>query len=214
MWKWCQRSAENAWDGEQRKELLSFKSGGNVISIVAKPIIVVPQGQWMPLVCCQFSNVLWKIIVCYTEFLGDGDSKAHKLIVEQAVYGDVEVKKLECVGHFQKGLGSRLCSLKKRAGHLEDGKTLRGTGRLSETRINKLKVYYGNAIRENTHDLEAIQNAVMAIWHHSHSTDESPGHNLCPAGENSWCGFQQDLAKGTSDYKHQHPLPKLFTLTV
>ena len=51
--------------------------------------------------------------VHFTEFLWDGDSKAHKLIVEHAVYGDVKVKKLECVGHVQKQLGSRLQSLKK-----------------------------------------------------------------------------------------------------
>ena len=31
----------------------------------------------------------------YTEFLGDGDSKAHKLIVEEEVYGDKAVTKLE-----------------------------------------------------------------------------------------------------------------------
>ena len=37
----------------------------------------------------------------YTEFLGDGDSKAHKLIVEEAVYGDKAVTKLECIGHVQ-----------------------------------------------------------------------------------------------------------------
>lgn len=30
----------------------------------------------------------------YLEFLGDGDSKAHKLLVEEAVYGDVEVENL------------------------------------------------------------------------------------------------------------------------
>lgn len=53
-----------------------------------------------------------------------------------------------------------------------------------------------------------MQNAVMAIWHHSQSTDESPDHDLSPTGENSWCGFQRDLAKGTSAYKHEHPLPK------
>ena len=53
-----------------------------------------------------------------------------------------------------------------------------------------------------------MQNAVMAIWHHSQSTDESPDHDLCPDGENSWCGLQRDIAKGTSDYKHEHPLPK------
>ena len=30
---------------------------------------------------------------------------------------------------------------------------------------------------------------------------------MCPPGENSWCRFQRDLAKGTSDYEHAHPLP-------
>ena len=37
----------------------------------------------------------------YTEFLGDGDSKAHKLITEQAVYGDVEVTKLDVWAMFR-----------------------------------------------------------------------------------------------------------------
>jgi len=46
--------------------------------------------------------------------LGDGNSKAHRLIVEEAVYGVKEVTKLECVGHVQKRLGSRLRSLKTR----------------------------------------------------------------------------------------------------
>ena len=27
--------------------------------------------------------------LCYVEYLGDGVSKAHKLLVEEAVYGDV-----------------------------------------------------------------------------------------------------------------------------
>ena len=33
-------------------------------------------------------------------------------------------------------------------------------------------------------------------------------HDLCPPGEDSWCGYQWDIAKGTSDYQHNHPLPK------
>lgn len=146
----------------------------------------------------------------YTEFLRDGDSKSHKLIVEQAVYGEVEVTKLECVGHVQKRLGSRLRSLKKRLGQtrLEDGKSIGGSGRLTKTNIDKLQVYYGKAIRNNSHDLQAMKNAVMAIWHHTQSTDDSPDHDLCPPGEDSWCGYQRDIAKGTSDYQHNHPLPK------
>ena len=84
------------------------------------------------------------------------------------------MKKLECVGHVQKQLGSRLRSLKKQAGRLEDGKSLSGTGQLSEKKINKLQVYYGDAIRDNSHNLQAMQNAVMAIWHHSQTMNESP----------------------------------------
>ena len=48
----------------------------------------------------------------------------------------------------------------------------------------------------------------MAIWHHSQSTNDSPDHDLCPNEEDSWCGYQKDLALGTSDYQHSHPLPR------
>ena len=89
--------------------------------------------------------------VRYIEFLGDGDSKGHKLIVQEAVYGDKEVRKLECVGHVQKHLGSRLCSLKKRLGQsrLDDGKPIGGAGRLTNNTIDKVQVYYGRAVRNN-----------------------------------------------------------------
>ena len=154
--------------------------------------------------------------VRYTEFLGDGDSKAHRLIVEEGVYGNKEVTKLECVGHVQKRLGSRLRSLKTRLGQtrLDDGKSIGGTGRLTKKTIDKLQVYYGNAIRNNTHDIREMQNAVLAIWHHSQSTDDSPDHDLCPPGEDSWCGYQRDLAMGTSDYEHNHALPRAVADTI
>ena len=38
------------------------------------------------------------------ECLGDGDSKAHKKLVDEKVYGEIEIEK--CVGHVQKSLGS------------------------------------------------------------------------------------------------------------
>ena len=146
----------------------------------------------------------------YVEFLGDGDNKSYKVLVDEAVYGDVEVTKLECVGHVQKRLGSRLRSLKKRTGQarLADGKGIGGRGRLTDKTIDSMQVYYGKAIRGNTHDIESMEKAVMAIWHHSRSTDDDPDHDLCPAGETSWCGYQRDKAKGTADYSHQHPLPE------
>ena len=145
----------------------------------------------------------------YVELLGDGDGKSHNLLVNEAVYGDIVVTKLECVGHVQKRLGFRLRSLKKRTGQscLEDGKGIGGRGRLTDETIDSLQVYYGKAIRENTHDIGAMHNAVMAIWHHTQATDDSPDYDLCPPGEHSWCGFQRDQANGTTDYSHEHPLP-------
>ena len=91
---------------------------------------------------------------------------------------------------------------------LADGKAIGGKGQLTDKRIDKLQVYYGKAIRQNTHDIECMQNAVMAIWHHSKSTDENPDHDLCPPGEQSLCGFQRDISKGTADYVHKSPIPE------
>ena len=157
-----------------------------------------------------FQRSIEKHSARYVEFLGDGDSKAHKKLVEEEVYGEVPVEKLECVGHVQKRLGSRLRSLKKRLGKtpLQDGKSIGGAGRLTNSKIDKLQVYYGKAIRDNTHDIEAMKKAVKAIWHHTKSTDENPDHDLCPPGADSWCGFQRDLENGTSDYQHDHPIPE------
>ena len=53
-----------------------------------------------------------------------------------------------------------------------------------------------------------MKKAVKVIWHHTKSTDDNPDHDLCPPGADSWCGFQQDLENGTSDYQHDHPVPE------
>ena len=90
---------------------------------------------------------------------------------------------------------------------LEDGKPIGGIGRLTNNKIDQLQVYYGKATRNNTHDIQSLDNAVMAIWHHTRSSDDHPDHDLCPPGENSSCGFQRDLAKETTEYSHTQPLP-------
>ena len=98
--------------------------------------------------------------------LGDGDSKAHNELLQRRVYGDKQVTKLECVGHIQKRMGSRLRAVKKQMGNTElsDGKTIGGRGRLTEKRIDSLQVCYGEAIRNNTNSIAAMQNTVMANW--------------------------------------------------
>jgi len=44
--------------------------------------------------------------VKYENYIGDGDTKTFKAIQDLNPYDDVTVKKLECVGHVQKRLGT------------------------------------------------------------------------------------------------------------
>ncbi|CAN7944544.1 unnamed protein product [Ixodes hexagonus] len=81
--------------------------------------------------------------VRYVKYLGDGDSKAFLAVKAKKPYGDsVEISKLECIGHVQKRMGTRLRRLKKenKVGKLSDGKGLSGRGRLTDAVIDKLWV--------------------------------------------------------------------------
>ena len=50
--------------------------------------------------------------LCYTTYVGDGDSKSYMTIKKLQPYGpDVEIVKEECIGHIQKRMGSRLRAL-------------------------------------------------------------------------------------------------------
>ena len=63
----------------------------------------------------------------YTSFISDGDSKSYLEKVASDPYSGVTVQKLECVGHFQKRVGTRLRKRKsENKGKLSDGKPLMG----------------------------------------------------------------------------------------
>jgi hypothetical protein len=47
----------------------------------------------------------------YTEYFGDGDSKAYNEV--ENAYENIHVEKKECVGHVQKRVGTALWKLKK-----------------------------------------------------------------------------------------------------
>ena len=68
---------------------------------------------------------------------------------------------------------------------LEDGKPIGGTGSLRQGEIYQLQVLNRRAIRDNTHDIQSMQDAVIAAWYHTQSTEEIPNHDLCPPEENS-----------------------------
>ncbi|GFS89427.1 uncharacterized protein TNCV_1809541 [Trichonephila clavipes] len=132
--------------------------------------------------------------VRYTKYLGDGDSKAFTSIVENKVYGDhCSVKKLECIGHVMKRMGTRLRRLKTkmRGQQLSDGKPLCGRNRLTEAEIDRLQAYYGLAIRRNLSSVKDMQQAIWAIFLHKLSTHEKPQHGFCPSDSDTWCKFKK-----------------------
>lgn len=148
--------------------------------------------------------------VRYTNYIGDGDSKTFLSISESKPYGDTAVTKLECVGHIQKRMGTRLRNLKKEIGSkkLSDGKGLSGKGRLTDKIINQLSTYYGNAIRQHCNSVKEMRNAVWAVYFHTRSTDSEPLHSFCPKDASSWCKYQKSVINGDADkFRHKKTLP-------
>ena len=136
----------------------------------------------------------------YTEFYSDCDSKSFTSVCN--TYPDIQVKKLECVGNFQKRVGCRLRNLKKRE------KGLGGKGKLTNNTIDKLQNYYGLAIRSNKNNLKAMQAATRATLFHVASNKENSYHYPhCPTGSDSWCKYNKDQADNTSTYKPGPGLP-------
>ena len=131
----------------------------------------------------------------------------HSAIVEREPYGkDCIPKKLECIGHVQKRVGSRLRRLKSshKGVKLADGKGVSGKGRLTDAKIDLLQNYYGLAVRENLHDIDKMAKAIKAFLYHVASSDDNPQHELCPDTEDSWCGYKKD----PTTYHHKNGIPK------
>ncbi|GFX07752.1 uncharacterized protein TNCV_4160211 [Trichonephila clavipes] len=141
---------------------------------------------------------------------GDGDTKTFNALSENKPYGDdYLIQKIECVGHVQKRMGTRLRKLilvysKKK---LSDGKTIGGKGRLTDSLIDKLAHYYGNAIRSNSTSVKEMRKAIWAVWGHSCSTDDEPMHWFCPTNPNTWY-LDAAINNNLQNYKHKPSVAK------
>ena len=173
------------------------------------------------------AEILWRRSlnrhnIRYRWMVSDGDSKAFSAVED--TYDGIKVEKMDCVGHVQKRMGKHLMNLKATTkGKLEDGKTIGGRGRLTEEKIKQIQRYYGLAIRQNTLSdanptekdvsvaVYTMKKNIIAILHHCvKSEDREKQHRFCPVGSNSWCKWQQDQALGTSMYKGDDCLPRVF----
>ena len=146
-----------------------------------------------------FARSVQKRGLNYTEYLGDGDSKGFDVV--SAEKPDSNLKKLECVGHVQKRVGTRLRNLKKMV------KNLGGRGKLTNKLIDKLQNYYGIAVRSNVGNLQGMKKAIHASLFHVASSKTNVWHDHCPRGESSWCRYQADKVTGLETYKPGSGLP-------
>ncbi|XP_043257881.1 uncharacterized protein LOC122400460 [Colletes gigas] len=142
-----------------------------------------------------------KFGVKYRNYIGDGDSKTYKAILDINPYrDDFPVSKSEFVGHVEKRMSTRLRNIiiKEKLG---------GKGKLTDTLIKKLTTYYGLAIRRNSHNVADMKREVMATFYHLCSTNEKPQHEHCPPGEDSWCKWQKGITTGVNMKLFEHPPP-------
>ncbi|GFV81567.1 transposable element Tcb1 transposase [Trichonephila clavipes] len=101
----------------------------------------------------------------YSNYIGNGDTKTFNALSENKPYGDDHlIQKIECVGHVQKRMGTRLRKLKLvySKKKLSDG-NIGGKGRLTDSLIDKLTHYYGNAIRCNSTSVKEMRKAIWAV---------------------------------------------------
>ena len=142
--------------------------------------------------------------VKYTNYIGDGDTKTFKSLLEIQPYGEeLIVTKKECVGHVKKRMGSRLRSGKKKT----KGVGGKGGGKLTDKLIRDLTNYYGLAIIRNSDSVTAMKNAIWATFDHKCSTDAKQKHDNCPPGPDSWCNWRRaEAGNKLHDFKHEQPL--------
>ncbi|GFV51317.1 uncharacterized protein TNCV_3615151 [Trichonephila clavipes] len=97
----------------------------------------------------------------YSNCIGDGNTKTFNALSENKPYGDDHlIQKIECVGHVQKRMVTRLRKLKLvYSKKISDGKTIGGKGRLTDSLIDKLAHYYGNAIRCDSTSVKEMRKA-------------------------------------------------------
>ena len=77
----------------------------------------------------------------------------------------------------------------------------KGLGKLglNDAMINRLQSYFGMALRSNVATVEDMKNNIYAALMHICSNKENNCHwKYCPAGSDSWCSFQRDIANGTN----------------
>ena len=85
-----------------------------------------------------------------------------------------------------------------------------GKGRLTDSVMDSLTVYFGEAIRNFPGDVDGMFRAIWAMFHHSISDDDQHDHQFFPSGSGSWCKFNRTLAGNEEPPRHTPKLPRIW----
>ena len=83
---------------------------------------------------------------------------------------EIDIEKLECVGHVRKRCGTRLRKIinENQGKKLDDGKGIGGAGKLTKKKIATLQNYFGFSVRQNSNNLERMRATLWQsyiTWH-------------------------------------------------
>lgn len=163
-----------------------------------------------------FNRSVEKNDLIYKYYLGDGDSSSYGNVVASKPYEayGIEPEKLECVGHIQKRIGTRLRNRRKEK---HNGMKLTGHGKLTEVAVNAMQNYFGMAIRQTSalkslNDKEKVyqmkKNIRAVLYHCTDFPATTRRHILCPTGPNSWCKWKKsEGASVDNSYRPKVNLP-------
>lgn len=162
-------------------------------------------------VCEMFVQSFEKFSVRYGFYIGDGDTKTFKMLLNTQPYGeDFIVKKLECVLHVAKRVFKRASEAKKiltqaRKAAKKDEKKKKipavKTQDLTIKLMKELSRNYGLAIKRHPDSVEEMRKEIWAGFYHKISTDSNPQHSYC---SESWCKYKIAV-KNNSVHKFKHP---------
>ncbi|KAJ8888006.1 hypothetical protein PR048_007491 [Dryococelus australis] len=131
--------------------------------------------RWLEPLLCELD--LNKLGLCYVQYLGDGNFKGFAAVLQNKPCGNnVNIAKLECVGHVQKRVGARLRRLKR---DMKDKYLVMVKG--LEEKKDLADCYYGQSTRKNLTNVEDMRKAIWASYFRMISTDANPQHFRCPS---------------------------------
>ena len=129
--------------------------------------------------------------LCYTTFIGDGDSKAYNEITLMKPYDPITVQKEECITHVAKRLKKNLCTIKNNTAN----KTYVQC-RLSEPKADHVSSNYSTFVIQNRGKSPATLSKGLHILL-DHLCGE---HYNCP--KDTWCRWQKPSAEPPPSKTH------------